>query len=156
MKRKLSLHKVVVGCGGLQCHINTAILDLAVLSGGPEGETRLSSLLLKVAESDHCLALKLPQHTPQVIDCALEGALSGYVGIPLLVALKGGREGEGGREREGGREGEGGRKREGEGGRKREGEGEEEGGRERGRGREREEKGGRGREKREKGESGTS
>ena len=144
MKRKLSLHKVVVGCGGLQCHINTAILDLAVLSGGPEGETRLSSLLLKVAESDHCLALKLPQHTPQVIDCALEGALSGYVGIPLLVALKGGREGEGGR------------KREGEGGRKREGEGEEEGGRERGRGREREEKGGRGREKREKGESGTS
>ena len=44
-------------------------------------------MLLHLAEHDDAAAVELPHHLPEVGRSALQGALSGDVGPPLLVAL---------------------------------------------------------------------
>lgn len=84
MYEELSLGKVVKGSGGLQSDKHLAIFGLAVLLGGPEG---LPSLLMRLAQGHHGLALELPHHTPQVMHSVVQRSLCSNVGITLLVAL---------------------------------------------------------------------
>ena len=86
---ELSDQKVGVRGLGLKCHQHLPVLDGFLLLVGEEGIGGLTSFLVHVAEHDHCPALKLVQHPPDVIHGVLQRPLCSYVGIALLVALQG-------------------------------------------------------------------
>ena len=79
---------VTIGCFGLHCDRDVSILLGMFLLGGPVRVGGLPIILHKVAQHYNCLALKLPDHSPEVIHSSLEWSLSGYVSIPTFVALE--------------------------------------------------------------------
>ena len=79
--------KFPIGCLGLQCDKDVSILFSLFLLGGPVWVGGFLFILHNVAQHHNYLALELPDHPPKVFHSSLEWCLSGYVGIPMFVAL---------------------------------------------------------------------
>ena len=80
--------KVIIACSGLHCNHDLPILHRLSLHGGPVGVAGLPVVLHHFTQHHNWLALKLPDHPPEVIQCRLKWCLSGYVGIPKFVTLQ--------------------------------------------------------------------
>ena len=79
---------VTIGCLGLHCDSDVSILLGLFFLGGPVWVGGFLVILHEVAQHHNSLALKLPDHPPEVIHSSLEWSLSGYVSIPTFVALE--------------------------------------------------------------------
>ena len=68
---ELSYTVATISCLGLHCHSNISILLSLFLLGGPVWVGDFLVILHKVAEHYNYLALKLPDHPPEVINSSL-------------------------------------------------------------------------------------
>ena len=79
---------VLVDILRLQCHCQLPKLHWLVLLGGPVLVAALFSLFHSIAQQHDGATLELPHHPPHVTHGVLQGSLSDYVCVPLLVALE--------------------------------------------------------------------
>ena len=63
--------KVTIGCLGLHCDNNLPVLYRLFLLGGPVRVGGLLVILHHIAQHHNCLALKLPDHPPEVFHSSL-------------------------------------------------------------------------------------
>ena len=82
-------HKeVIIACAGQHRNNDLPVLHRLPVLAGPVGIAGLLVVLNHIAQHHNWLALKLPDHPPEVTQSRLKWCLSGYVGIPMFVSLQ--------------------------------------------------------------------